>query len=658
MSGMKNVTVQLTRREFLVTPCVLAVPLVGAGQTPFPQRDLLSSAWPASRIAEVLTPRERFHPFPTVSERAAWEALPADARAALLEAGERQLKTPWEVLPATGFLEYRRTGNRSHYQAMRDRRREKVQDLVMAECMEGKGRFADEISNGVWLTCEETFWGVPAHLNMQKAGTGLPDVSEPIVDLFAAETSNLLAWTSYLVGDLLAHVSPLLPERIRKEIDRRILTPCLVRDDFGWMGFAERPVNNWDPWICSNWLASALLVEPDAERRRAAVVKILHCLDNFLQGYAEDGGCDEGPAYWGRAGASLFDCLELMHAATGGQCNGFTRQRVHEMGLYICRAHIWNEWYTNFGDAPARVFPNGDLVYRFGKRVGDDRMMAHGAFCAFEKREKAIPSDSIGRQLPALFNLSALRKAPRAQALFRDSWLPGIRVMMARVQEGSAQGLYLAAQAGNNGKSHNHNDVGNFLVYADGMPAIIDVGVETYTAKTFSPQRYEIWTMQSAYHNCPTIDGVMQSPGRRFAATDVHYHADDRAAELHLNLAGAYPPEAHLAFWNRTVRLDRAGNSIEIVDDYRLTQAAKVITLTLMTPCTANVSNPGEIRLAMISGAPVRVAYDGSVFHAAVETIPINDEELRHSWGERLYRITLRADAPPLQSKWSLRITR
>ena len=549
---------QLSRREFLVTPCALAVPMVWPAEAPTHNRDLLTSAWPASKLAGVLEPRERFHPFPTVSERAAWEALPADARAALLDAGERQLKTGWDVLPATLFLEYRRTGNRSHYQEVYDRRREKLQNLVIAECVEGKGRFADEIANGVWLTCEETFWGLPAHLGAQKAGTGLPDVNEPIVDLFAAETSGLLAWTGYLVGDLLAKVSPLLPERIQQEIDRRVLTPCLARDDFGWMGLRGGSVNNWDPWIWSNWLTSALLVEPDAERRRAAVGKILRCLDNFMNGYADDGGCDEGPGYWGRAAASLFDCLELLHAATAGQCNGFALPLVHEMGLYICRAHIYNDWYTNFGDAPARMIPDGDLVYRFGKRVGDQRMMAHGAFCAFEKNEKAIPGDSIGRQLPALFNLATLREAPRAQALFRDSWLPGIQVMMARVQEGSAQGLYLAAQAGNNGKSHNHNDVGNFLVYADGMPAIIDVGVETYTAKTFSPQRYEIWTMQSAYHNCPTIDGVMQSAGRQFAATNVSYHADDRAAELHLNLAKAYPPEAHLAFWNRTLRLDRS----------------------------------------------------------------------------------------------------
>src|SRR5579872_3323382 len=156
---------------------------------------------------------------------------------------------------------------------------------------------------------------------------------------------------------------------------------------------------------------------------------------------------------------------------------------------------------------------------------------------------------SIGRELPALFNLAELRRAPRAQALLRDTWLPGIGVMSARLKEGSAQGLYLAAEAGNNGKSHNHNDVGNFIVYSNGAPAIIDVGVETYTAKTFSSKRYEIWTMQSAYHNCPTIDGVMQAAGRQFAASEVAYQAGDAKAEFRLNLAKAYPKEANLETW-------------------------------------------------------------------------------------------------------------
>jgi hypothetical protein len=161
-----------------------------------------------------------------------------------------------------------------------DRRRNRLQALVIAECVEGKGRFLDEIANGLWLTCEETFWGLPAHLGAQKAGVGFPDATKPIVDLFAAETASLLAWTDYLVRPALGGVSKLIPERIYLETDRRLLTPCMTRD-FGWMGFTGPPPNNWDPWICSNWLTAALLLDRDARRRVGSVSRILSCLDHF-----------------------------------------------------------------------------------------------------------------------------------------------------------------------------------------------------------------------------------------------------------------------------------------------------------------------------------------------------------------------------------------
>jgi hypothetical protein len=647
----------ISRRGFVAGSTALMIPLPAADSQPRTRRDILSGAWSAAHIAATLVPRSQFHPFPTAAEQASWQAIPAEARTAALDSGERQLKTPWEVLPATQFLEFRRTGNRSHYESVRDRRRKKLQDLVIAECFEGKGRFLDEIVNGIWLTCEETFWGLPAHLGMQKAGTGLPDVTEPIVDLFAAETANLLAWTHYELADSLALVSPLVPERIRLEIDRRVLTPCLVRNDFNWMGFSGAPVNNWNPWISSNWLTAALLVERDEKRRQAALLKILRCLDNFLNGYADDGGCDEGPSYWGRAGASLFDSLDLLHRATGGACDGFSFPLVHQIGLYICRAHIYNEWYTNFADAPARVNVDGDLIYRFGQRLGDSLMMKHGAFAAFLRDEKGIPGDSIGRQIPALYNLAALPQAPRSQALLRDVWLPGIQVMAARRREGSPDGLYLAAQGGNNGESHNHNDVGNFLVYSDGQPVIIDIGVETYSAKTFSSHRYEIWTMQSAYHNCPTIDGIMQSPGRQFAARGVRYRAEDNGAEFQLDLAAAYPAQAHVSRWIRTLRLNRTKDDISLLDDYVLGQSVKAITLTLMTPCLTNVRAPGELSLTMQSGKSVRVYYDAQAFIPAIEEIPLEDARLRASWGGRLFRILLRAGHPPSKASWATRIT-
>jgi hypothetical protein len=224
--------------------------------------------------------------------------------------------------------------------------------------------------------------------------------------------------------------------------------------------------------------------------------------------------------------------------------------------------------------------------------------------------------------------------------------------MAARRQEGSEKGLYLAAQGGHNAESHNHNDVGNFMVYANGAPAIIDVGVETYTAKTFSPKRYDIWTMQSAYHNCPTVDGVMQAAGREFAASEVAYHADERAAEFKLNLATAYPKEAGMETWRRTLRLDREKNEVSVSDDYALRQAPKVITLTLMTPCRVTQDGPGRLSLDKIA----KVVYDTAVFTPVVEEVRLEDRRLQGSWGERLYRILLKAENPAARGSWTTRI--
>jgi hypothetical protein len=649
----------ITRREFVAIPAAApAVAMRTAGAAP---RRLLSGAWPPARLQRALLPAKSWNPFPPASARDAWQALPAAARAALIAAGERRKGAAWEPLPATLFLEYARNGNRSHFEHAQFGRRAQLRELLLAECAEGQGRFLDDIANGIWSTCEETFWGVPAHLGLQKRGTGLPDVTEPVIDLFAAETAALLAWSVYLLGARLDTVHPLVRERVNLEIGRRILAPYRERDDFWWMGLGagadHGPVNNWNPWINSNCLTCALLLDRDPGRRARTVHKALRSLDRFLDTYGADGGCDEGPSYWGRAGASLFDCLELLDSASAGNVRFYSIPLVREIGRYIYRAHICDDWFLNIGDGPARLEPSGDLLFRYGSRIGDPKLQGLGAY--FGRRQSAEPDEesSIGRELAALFDAHTLRRAPAQQPLLRDVWLADLQVMAARVRAGSRDGLYLAAQAGHNGKSHNHNDTGNFVVYANGRPALIDVGVETYTAKTFSKDRYQIWTMQSAYHNLPTINGVMQAPGRRYAARDVAYKADDASAALSLDLAAAYPAEAGVTSWKRMLRLDRARNEIEVRDAWQLKQAGGRIALSLMTASEAAQAGPGELRLhGGPLGAPgVRILHDPALA-AAIEAIPADDPRLRAVWGGPLRRILLKAEGLPATGEWTLRV--
>ena len=629
-----------------------------------PGRNLLSGGWPPERLARTILARDRWRPFPRARERDGWQELPDSLRAALTTEGEHLLHHAWAPLPATHFLAYPRQGNRTLADDARRGRRNQLRQLVLAECAEYKGRFLDAIVDGIWLTCEETFWGSPAHLGAQKAGIGLPDPEEPVVDLFAADTAAMLAWTDYLVGAELDRVSPLIRRRVWHEVDRRVLAPCERRDDFGWMGFARRPdsrpPNNWNPWINSNWLTASLLLEPDENRRVRSVHKILRTLDIFLDGYSDDGGCDEGPGYWNRAGGSLFDCLELLHSASDGAVDVFADPLIREIGRYIVRAQIHDNWYVNFADASAKVRIDGHLVFRYGRRIGDEPMQLLGAWAAEQAGEgDAGRSDSFGRALPALFSLGQLATAPKKQPLPRDVWLPGIEMMTARLEDGSPRGLYLAAHGGHNAESHNHNDVGDFIVYADGAPAIVDIGVETYTRKTFSSQRYDIWTMQSAWHNLPTIDGVMQADGVRFAARGAVYSASDDAAEFRLDIAPAYPASAGVALWERSLRLDRRQNRVEVKENYSLSKDVSEITLSLVTHARPAHPKKGRIRLRKpeyTSGA-VLIEYDPAVFEARTEEVALTDPRLKSSWGDRLYRTLLSARTPPRRATWKLQIS-
>lgn len=654
---------QRTLAGLHIVICLLLLTVLSSVAAGREGRFKLGELYSQEKIAKVLVARQKWHPWPTWDERQAWEGLPQEVRGDLVANGEKYLGYDWPALPATLFLEFARNGNRSRYEHEHFARRRALNSLVVAECVEGQGRFLDDIVNGIWAICEESFWGVPAHVGAQKAGSGLPDLAEPIVALFVAETSESLAWTSYLLGEQIDKVSPLVRPRIALEIDRRVLTPCLERD-FGWMGFRGGRVNNWNPWCNSNWLASALLSEPDEDRRIAAVAKIARSLDHFFDAYEDDGGCDEGPGYWTRAGASLFDCLDLLYSASDGAIDLYDRPLVKQIGRYIYRVHIADRYFVNFADASAKVGIPASLVYRYGRRIGDDRMAAFGAHAFVEAGSMASAFEgggtwTMGRYLPQIFGVTELAKAEAGLPLVRDVWLDGIEVMTARDRQGSTEGLYLAAKGGHNAESHNHNDVGNFIVYMNGRPMIIDIGVETYSRKTFSSRRYEIWTMQSAYHSLPTIDGVMQAPGRRFAARDVRYDVSDEYAQLQLDIAGAYPKEANLESWVRTIRLNR-GRDVTITDAYALSKRAREMTLSLMTPCQVKMEEPGRLLLRESNnsepGAAVRVIYDKDKLTANLETIKVEDGRLRGVWPEQITRILLKAVNPPVKDTWTVKI--
>jgi len=618
---------------------------------------MLKERYVNDKLSSVLTPQKDYKPYPKIEDRAAWESLPEQVRDKLIREGEKYLGFEWPATPLVRFLDFQRNGNRSRYERLYFLRRHALAHLLMAECVEDQSRFLDDIANGIWCICEESTWVVPAHI------VQLPDVEDHIIDLFSSETANLLAWTYYLIKSRLDRVSTRIAERIRLETRKRIFEPYLKRNDFWWMGIIKdenHHVNNWNPWINSNCLAAFLLMEEDESRRTEAVAKIMTTLDHFLDMYHDDGGCDEGPGYWVRAGASLFDCLELLYDVSGGEIDIYHETKIQNIGRYIYRVYIDDDYFINFADGGARMKIDPFLVYRFGRRIGDEYLTSLAA--AFYQREREQSLDQIAhfsplRVLPALQIFEELDEFQGGLPYVRDVWMDGIQVMVAREKEGTAEGLYLATKGGHNNESHNHNDVGNFIVFSDGKPVFIDVGVETYTAKTFSKDRYDIWTMQSAFHNLPTVNGIMQHAGEAYRAAKVKYSSNDEMAEVSLDIASAYPGEAGIRSWIRTCRMIRGPKArIEVIDDFQLEDASDDVLLTLMTPCEPYVGS-GEISLPPQDACHVTMEFDDDILSASYERIEIQDSRLLQSWGDHIYRILLKLKDPVKEGRIVIRIT-
>ncbi len=619
---------------------------------------MLEQSYDTSFFQKHLAPRSEYAPFPAIHDRSFWDQVDPELRARLVARADSYRGLEWPALPATLYMLYTRTGDREQYQNRYFHRRAALAYLVLGECLTAEDRYSDDIADLVWAICEESSWVVPAHNGQHVDPTvsgqrdALPNVAQPYIDLFAAETGGLLAWADFLVRDTLDRVSPLLHRRIALEVRRRVVEPYLRHDDFWWMGFEPSPrhtVNNWNPWCNSNCLSCILLLAPDEEARVAGAAKVVRSLDRFLAGYHPDGGCDEGPSYWNVAGGSLFDCLTLLEDATGRAKSPFDHGLVQRIGAYIYRVHVHDSYFLNQADASAKVSISAPLVFRYGVRISDAAMQDL-AVEAFHRSGR----DAMGKGYPLFRSIPAIECYPElagreANAPYlRDVWLPGIQVCASREQEGSPAGLYLAAKGGHNRESHNHNDIGQFVVYVDGEPALIDVGVETYTAKTFSDRRYEIWTMQSAYHNLPTVNGVQQAPGREFAAAEVHYAASAEEVAFSLNIAHAYPEDAGLQSWHRRFRFRRGGSHgrLTIAEEYAFRSAANTVSLSLMLATEPDVGEGGLIRLAMSGGKSLEIRYPAEAFRRRIEEIEIQDARLAGAWGSRIYRVILDAEVP------------
>ncbi|MEA1883692.1 MAG: heparinase, partial [Thermotogota bacterium] len=128
---------------------------------------------------------------------------------------------------------------------------------------------------------------------------------------------------------------------------------------------------------------------------------------------------------------------------------------------------------------------------------------------------------------------------------------------------------------------------------------------------------------------------------------------------LTLDIAKAYPEEAHVKTWQRSITLNR-GKNVEISEKYQLKKFIEPFTLNFLTPLIPVVEKAGKIKLQNMEKPDVSayLLYNAKLFTPSIEKIEITDGRMSRSWGNALQRVVLKSKEKALHGQFKITIVK
>jgi hypothetical protein len=558
-------------------------------------------------VREVLESAPAFVPFAETGS-AEWSALKerlgAQVISDLLATAEVDAQAPVPALPARLYHEFRETGRREGYEDAQRQRRSMLYRLVLAEWLEGRGRFVEAIEDVLWARLEETNWAWPAHAR------DLDAYDRPTLDLAAAMTALDMAEIDFLVGDRL---SKNLRSRLRVEVERRAVGPFLNCNDHWWLHTTpQKQVNNWTAVCDAGCVGAALYLETDTGRLAEIVARGLQSLADYLETFDREGGSSEGPDYWTYGFGNYVVLAQLLHARTGGAIDLLEGDYLRDIAQFPLRTMLGPGVWVSFSDSDHNPsFHPGLLSYLAGHLdlpgltgLGMKNDFAVEIFNQFvwPLRQFAWPLD----------------EGAKLAALGAHDWYDEMGWMISRLDV-DPKALRLAAKGGHNDEMHNQNDVGSFMVVSGGRVVLTDPGRGRYSKVYFGPDRYDNLFASSLGHSVPFINGQEQAAGRTHAATVVEHMHSDAADRLVIDMAAAYPAAADLEKLQRSVSVKRdvPGGVVVLEDQYAFKTGAGDFQSVLVTPLSARLD--GDAVLVGDASAGLRIGFDAGALDVSFD---------------------------------------
>lgn len=466
------------------------------------------------------------------------------------------------------------TGDRRQFETEYFKRRWALTALEIAILAgrDADGTLLSALHDLLWAICDEHSWALPAHFRHLKRPIPIS------LDLFACETAFYIAELLYILG---GKIDWRVADRCRAEIRRRILDSYLGDYPREWW---EDGTNNWGA-VCAGAIGITFLYEEkDPAPRRAALARVLSTMDAFLSSFPPDGACLEGQSYWEYGFGYFAVFADFIHQFTNGAVDLFDDPRARRIARFPQTIVLSPTRNASFSDGTRfiDVFSPATVVlrrhYGAGIRIGAMDIVRFTA-------------TFTGKKPPWLLR-ALLWNPPDPTDPLPDGafYLPNAEWLVIRRAP-----FAFAALFGNNGTSHNHNDVGSFLLVTGDEEGPMDLGTGEYTRQYFSPERYTILCNGSQGHSVPIVGGELQKAGWQYRATDVSFREEAGEAVFSGDIAGAYGLDT-LKSLRRTFRVRPAEGATTVTDVFAFSDAPLSVTERFVGYATAEVVAPGEAR--------------------------------------------------------------
>ncbi|MBO0994728.1 heparinase II/III family protein [Bacillus sp. SD088] len=487
------------------------------------------------------------------------------------EATEYRVKNRVEPIDLLGYKEYLETGERLTFEQQYFDRRKQLNVLALDVFLRKSEESLPLLEEVIFQICNEYSWALPAHIPI--VDDSFSCEGKIVIDLFAAETAQTLAEIIEIIGEQLSNF---MKQLVSEEIERRVFTPFEERD-WHW----ERLENNWSSVIagCIGLTAlSALLLH--STRQKQILQRLETSFAYYLKSFAEDGVCTEGVGYWAYGfGYYCYFAEKYTHLYQDDRY--INDPKVKSIATFPFYAIVSKDQYIPYSDS------NHHLV------------LPSGLLCFCEKTfDVAIPpvteasslyDDHCYRWAPMYRNLIWTKEANHTNIISCKHYLKDAQWAIIRNSE---KQFIFSAKGGSNQESHNHNDIGHFIIGNDCDLFLTDLGAGEYTRDYFGEKRYTFLPNRALGHSLPIIQGKEQKEGN-FQARDSHFQMiDGHTSTFSFELAETYPDVDGLQFFKRKWIIDEQQKYVLLEDTLQFgTDEQAIITenfVSLFKPSILN----------------------------------------------------------------------